>query len=225
MQHTPTRSACSASGRAASWPCKQCTRDAGRPSWWSWPSCGRRAWSDHRNHSASGRNGAYPGRRGRPKSQREYNQQWLTTTIPVSRALTLPALYWVTLCCWCLWHSLDLQYVRRVLGMLTCAERCHELLSFWSDCASKINVNVVRAPKSDSKLVRSQRDRSCCPGRGFHGAEIVAAYLRSKRTAGCASMVACFSTPQFRHQVLLLQVSSHIPSSMPTFILHAARIR
>lgn len=70
MQHTPARSACSASGRAASWPCKQCTRDAGRPSWWSWPSCGRRAWSDHRNHSASGRNGAYPGRRGRPKSQK-----------------------------------------------------------------------------------------------------------------------------------------------------------
>lgn len=185
MQHTPTRSACSASGRAASWPCKQCTRDAGRPSWWSWPSCGRRAWSDHRNHSASGRNGAYPGRRGRPKSQREYNQQLLTTTIPVSRALTLPALYWVTLCCWCLWHSLDLQYVRRVLGMLTCAERCHELLSFGSDCASKINVNVVRAPKSDSKLVRSQRDRPCCPGCDFHGAEIVVEYLRTKRTAGC----------------------------------------
>ena len=72
-----------------------------------------------------------------------------------------------------------------VLVALLGAERCHELLSFWSDCANKINVNVVRAPKSDSKLVRSQRDRSCCPGRGFHGAEIVSAYLRSKRIAGC----------------------------------------
>lgn len=69
--------------------------------------------------------------------------------------------------------------------MLTCAERCHELLSFWSDCASKINVNVVRAPKSDSKPVPSQRDRSCYPGRGFHGAEIVVPDLGSKRTAGC----------------------------------------
>lgn len=69
--------------------------------------------------------------------------------------------------------------------MLTCAERCHELLSFGSDCASKINVNVVRAPKSDSKLVRSQRDRPCCPGCDFHGAEIVVEYLRTKRTAGC----------------------------------------
>lgn len=55
--------------------------------------------------------------------------------------------------------------------MLTCAERCHELLSFWSDCANKINVNVIRAPKSDSKLVRSQRDRSCCPVCSFQGVE------------------------------------------------------
>ena len=63
------------------------------------------------------------GEEGGLNHRREHHQQWLTTTIPVSRALTLPALYWVTLCCWCLWQSLDLQYVRRVLGMLTCAER------------------------------------------------------------------------------------------------------
>jgi hypothetical protein len=65
-QHTPTRSACSASEQAASWTCSRCTRGAARSSWSSWPSCGRWAWSDHHNRSAFGRNDAYPGRTERP---------------------------------------------------------------------------------------------------------------------------------------------------------------
>lgn len=44
----------------------------------------------------------------------------------LSRTRTLPALYWVTLCWVCLLQSLDLQYVRRVLGMLTW--KCHKLV-------------------------------------------------------------------------------------------------
>ena len=48
------------------WSCKLCTPIGGQPSWWSWPSCGRRAWSDLRNRTAYGRNGAYPGRTEKP---------------------------------------------------------------------------------------------------------------------------------------------------------------
>jgi hypothetical protein len=48
------------------WSCKLCTPIGGRPSWWSWPSCGRRAWSDLRNRTAYGRNDAYPGRTEKP---------------------------------------------------------------------------------------------------------------------------------------------------------------
>jgi hypothetical protein len=51
--HHPARSACNASVPVAAWSCKRSTRDAAQPSWWSWPSCGRRAWSDHRNRIAS----------------------------------------------------------------------------------------------------------------------------------------------------------------------------
>ena len=48
------------------WSCKLCTPIGGQLSWWSWPSCGRRAWSDLRNRTAYGRNGAYPGRTEKP---------------------------------------------------------------------------------------------------------------------------------------------------------------
>ena len=48
------------------WSCIVCTPVSGQPSWWSWPSCGRQAWSDHRNRTAYGRNDAYPERRGKP---------------------------------------------------------------------------------------------------------------------------------------------------------------
>jgi hypothetical protein len=59
-------------------PCRKCTLDGERPSWWSSPSTrllvqvlyiikstvpyGRRAWSDHHNHSACDHNDAFPGR-------------------------------------------------------------------------------------------------------------------------------------------------------------------
>ncbi|KAL4987009.1 hypothetical protein BDW68DRAFT_116097 [Aspergillus falconensis] len=118
LLRTPTRSACSASERAASWSCTECTRDAGRPSWWSSPSCGRRAWSDHRNRSASGRNGAYPGQIGRPGQSHPYQYPFSACRWDAV-VFTFPALYWVTLCWVCLWHSLPLQYVLRVLGTLT----------------------------------------------------------------------------------------------------------
>ncbi len=43
-----------------------CIRVEGRSSWWSWPSCGRRVWSDHRIQTAFCRNDAYPERRWSP---------------------------------------------------------------------------------------------------------------------------------------------------------------
>ena len=54
-----SQSACSASECAAACSRTWCTPDAAPPSSWSLPSCGRRAWSDHQNPSACGRNDAY----------------------------------------------------------------------------------------------------------------------------------------------------------------------
>src|SRR5205814_1704208 len=83
--------------------------------------------SDHRNRTACGRIVAYPARRGKPV-------EWVSSPVPscppgTSRRLsrcrdqrTLPALYWVTLCWVCFRHSLPLQKVFRVLGMLTLAK-------------------------------------------------------------------------------------------------------
>jgi hypothetical protein len=72
---------------------------------------------------------------------------------------------------------------------------CGEMsfLSFWSDCA-KINVNVVRAPKSDSKLVRSQRDGSCPPGCSSIEQKACLGSWYSKGSRG-ASIVVCVSNP------------------------------
>jgi hypothetical protein len=64
--HHRARSACIASERVAPWSCTVCIPILTRPSWWSSPSCGRQASSDHRNRTAYDRNDAYPGRTGRP---------------------------------------------------------------------------------------------------------------------------------------------------------------
>lgn len=64
--HHPTRSAYISSKPTGPWSCKQHTPISRQPSWWSWPSCGKRAWSDHRNRTAYGRIFSYPGRTRKP---------------------------------------------------------------------------------------------------------------------------------------------------------------
>lgn len=65
-KHTQARSACIASVPTGPWSCRKRTPISAQPSLWSWPSCGRQAWSDHHNQTASGRICAFPGRKAKP---------------------------------------------------------------------------------------------------------------------------------------------------------------